>query len=370
MDWMSLRAAATALLVLALSAALAAQGVPGSKASLAARQGWDAIRDGRNADAASAFAEAVAAEPRDPSLHLGAGLAAYLLGRRDDARTFLREALTLAPNFTSASLLLGEILYRDSEADEALRVYEAAQQYAPRDATLAARIEQLRNEAALQQDFFRSQGSHFTVLFEGPADEALAQRALDVLEEAYFRIGTALYTFPERPITVVLYTTQQFTDVTRSPQWAAAAYDGQIRVPMRGALERPEELQRVLAHEFTHALIQTIAPRGVPTWLNEGLAVAFEPEGRQWSETTLAQVRGRIPLQRLTGSFAGFSDAEARVAYAESADAVRQLLDQAGPAAIVALLQDIAQGRPLAAAFAERTLRSYDQFAASLVPAN
>ena len=155
----------------------------------------------------------------------------------------------------------------------------------------------------MHRDFFQSQGSHFTILFEGPADEAIARRALDILEEAYFRVGTALYTFPERPITVVLYTEQQFRDVTRSPQWAAASYDGRIRVPMRGALEQSAELERVLGHEFTHALVQTIAPSGVPTWLNEGLAVMFERAGRNWSDDTLPLTPARLPLQRLAGSF-------------------------------------------------------------------
>ena len=154
------------------------------------------------------------------------------------------------------------------------------------------------------------------------------------------------------------------------PQWAAASYDGRIRVPMRGALEQSAELERVLAHEFTHALVQTIAPSGVPTWLNEGLAVMFERAGRNWSDDTLTPTSARLPLQRLAGSFRQFSDAEARVAYAQSADAVRQLLDQAGAAALVALLQDIARGRRLDEAFAERMLMSYEQFASSLSPAN
>src|SRR5688572_332117 len=132
-------------------------------------------------------------------------------------------------------------------------------------------------EEALHRDFFQSQGSHFTVLFEGPQDHPLATRALEVLEAAYFRIGTSLATFPERPITVVLYTQQQFQDITRAPAWAAAAYDGRIRVPIRGALAKPAELERVLSHELAHAMVHAIAPRGVPTWLSEGLAVMFEP---------------------------------------------------------------------------------------------
>ena len=110
---------------------------------------------------------------------------------------------------------------------------------------------------------------------------------IDVLEAAYWRVGTALLTFPERIITVVLYTEQQFRDITRSPGWAAAAYDGRIRVPVRGALMNPEELDRVLTHEFTHALVQSLAPRGVPTWLNEGLAVMFEPNGPAWADAQL-----------------------------------------------------------------------------------
>lgn len=260
---------------------------------------------------------------------------------------------------TAASLLLGEIHYRDNELDIAMQVFEAAAKYAPRDGTLTARIEKLRTEMATQRDFFQSQGNHFTVLFEGPADEAMARRALEILEEAYFRVGTALFTFPERPITVVLYTEQQFRDITRSPEWAAAAYDGRIRVPVRGALDKSDELQRVLVHEFTHALVASIAPRGVPTWLNEGIAVMFEPSGREWSQATLSRVEGRIPLERLAGSFSRLSATEARVAYAQSADTVRQMFDEAGPAAVVALLQDIARGRPFADAFQERIGRGF-----------
>ena len=99
-------------------------------------------------------------------------------------------------------------------------------------------------------------GSHFTVSFDGPAEAALAAEALDSLDRAYWRIGSVLTTYPNEPIPVVLYTTEQFRDVTRSPGWAAGAFDGTIRVPMRGALDDPKELDRVLAHEFTHAVVR------------------------------------------------------------------------------------------------------------------
>ena len=331
------------------------------------RAGWQAIRDGRTEDAATAFAEALRQQPRDPALHVGAAVAAELLGDMAHARESLEQALKLAPNFTIASLLLGDLFYRQSDLQGAVAVYEAARNYAPEDKTVSSRLARLRDEPSPEKGFFQSQSAHFTVLFEGPADEELARRAVDILEDAYWRVGTALYTFPDHVITVVLYTEQQFRDSTRSPSWAAAAYDGRIRVPMRGALQQaPGELERVLAHELTHAMIRAIAPRGVPTWLNEGLAVMFEPQGTQFAAETMAGSSARIPLDQLAGSFDHLSGNQARLAYAESADAARRLFDEVGGAGVVVLLQDIARGVPLAAAFERRMLIPYSAFAATL----
>jgi len=346
--------------VLAMSSAVFAQ-------NSTARGGWEAIRDGRNEEAAAIFADAIRAEPRDPSNYVGAGLAAQLLGNMAAARDGFEQALKLAPNFTTASLLLGDLLYRQSDLQGAIAVFEAAAKYAPNDKTVAARLERLRSEPSPEKGFFQSPSAHFTVLFEGPADEDLARRAVELLESAYWRVGTALYTFPDHVITVVLYTEEQFRDTTRSPAWAAAAYDGRIRIPMRGALEQaPRELERVLTHELTHAMIRAIAPRGVPTWLNEGLAQYFEPEGNEWAAGVLAASDGRIPLDQLAGSFDGFSGNQARVAYAESGVAARRLFDEIGGAGVVALLQDIARGIPVSDAFERRMLTPYSSFAASL----
>ena len=354
-------AVATVLCVTTITAASAlAQSASG-------KVGWDAIRQGHAEEAAAAFADALRDQPRDPSLHLGAALAAQLLGDSGRARELLEQALKLAPNFTTASLLLGDLLYRQSDLQGAIAVYEAARRYAPDDQTLAARLMRLREEPSPEKGFFQSQSAHFTVLFEGPADEEMARRAVDVLEDAYWRVGTALYTFPDHVITVVLYTEQQFRDTTRSPSWAAAAYDGRIRVPTRGALQHsPGELERVLTHELTHAMIRAIAPGGVPTWLNEGLAVMFEPQGTQWAADTMAGSTGPIPLDQLAGVFDRFSGSQARIAYAESAEAARRLFEEVGGAGVVALLQDIARGVPLADAFEHRMLTPYSAFAASL----
>ena len=356
--------------VLLVPSATLGQVISGTRVAAAGRAGWEAIRAGRAADAAKAFADALDAEPRDPSLHLGAGLAAHLMSQPTAARHALQQALALAPEYTPASLLLGEILYRGSDLDGAIRVYEEAAAHPPAERQLqrqlTARLAEWRKEAAVHSAFFQTQGAHFTVLFEGPADEALARRAVERLEAAYWRVGTALSTYPEELITVVLYTQQQFRDITRSPDWAAAAYDGRIRVPMRGALTRAEELDRVLAHEFTHALVRSIAPRGVPTWLNEGLAVLFEPEGLAWATRQLTESDTRLSHERLAAGFGGLSTAHARLAYAQSAVAVDRFIALAGTPAVVGLLHDLAQGEPFSGAFERRALVPFDAFVTGL----
>ncbi len=364
MRWIS--AAALAVAVSVSASPSLAQGIPGTRANALGRAGWEAIREGRNQEAAEAFANAIDAEPRDPSLYLGAGFAAYLLGKPTVAQQSLEHALTLSPGFTTASQLLGDIFYREGDIDQAIRVFEAALKHDPANATIKERLAKLRQEAELHSGFYQSQGAHFTVLFEGPADEQLASRALEILESAYWRVSTALSTFPERVIPVVLYTQEQFRDITRSPQWAAGAYDGRIRIPVRGALANERELERVLTHEFTHALVQSVAPKGVPHWLNEGLAVMFEPDGESWTDSQLSSSETRLTLEQLGKGFGGLSTTDARMAYAQSAAVVRALLDQGGPPAVVSILQDLARGDTFAAALERRLGMPFDAFIASL----
>jgi len=205
-------------------------------------------------------------------------------------------------------------------------------------------------------------GHHFTVSFEGPQQSDLAARALEALDRAYWRVGDALNSFPADPVPVVLYTTEEFRDITRAPGWAAGAYDGTIRIPMRGALDKQEELDRVLAHEFTHALIRSLAPRYVPTWLNEGIAAALERESLGWALDRVKTAGGTAPLAALTRSFGGLSGAQAELAYATSALAARALLDANGGVAMSNLLRDLGHGEPLSSAFEHRMNEPLERF--------
>jgi tetratricopeptide (TPR) repeat protein len=351
-----------ALLVI-LAAAPSAQVDP--RTALLERAGWDAVAAGQARVAAEAFREALAVDPKNGRLHLGAGMAAALERRDADARDSFERALWLDPKLFRARAPLGQVLYRMGDLAGAIRTYEILVADAPDDRDARATLDRWRRELELHDRMRQTVGSHFTVSFEGPAEASLASKALESLDAAFWRIGQLLGAYPSDPIPVVLYTTEQFRDITRSPSWAAGAYDGIIRVPMRGAVDNEKELDRVLAHEYAHALIRTLAARGVPAWLNEGLATALESGDLDWAQTAVHQAGGSVALRSLQSGFGRFAGGQAQLAYATSALAVRRLLDEAGGFAIANLLRDLGGGTDFESAFAHRMQRSFADFQAN-----
>lgn len=343
-----------------LSVWLAAQVTGPRTAAQWSTDGWQALRAGNAEAAARAFDEALRLDARDPLSMLGAGVAAHLRGRNEDARQDLAGALRLQPALTAASLLLGEILYRETDLQGAITVYEQALGYAPANAQLTTKLEAWRREAAVHDSFSQRIASHFTIMFEGPPDQPLAARVAEMLESAYWRIGGAIGAYPRDVVPVVLYSKEQFRDVTQSPGWAGGMFDGRIRVPVGGKID-DSDLERVLAHELTHAIVRGLSPRGVPQWLNEGLAVLFERTGAVRGPLR-APDTPLIPLTRLERSFTGLSTADARLAYAESARATQRVIDVGGPMAIYNLLTNIGAGLPFDAAFERAVLMPYAEF--------
>lgn len=352
---------ALSLAIVTLAVPLQAQRSARDAAPLAA-DAWKAVEERRYADAYDAFLAAGKQAPNEPTLWLGAGFSAWMLGRTDDAEDWLERALKLNPRLSQASELLGELQYRAGRTREAIATYEAALKLAPGSAVFANRLAEWNKSSQLQDRFYESRGAHFSVLFEGPADEDTARRSVELLEAAYWRIGGALRTYPPRVITVVLYTDQQFQDITKSPAWSGGLYDGQIRVPVRNALNRPVELERVLAHEFVHAVVAMLAGRAVPQWLNEGLATVYQPGGMEEAQAEAARFSGRPPLSQLEGSFRGLPDAAVGLAYAHSALAVRRMIDLRSADAVVTLLQDLARGVAFPTAFHQRIGLTYEEF--------
>src|SRR3954471_23508606 len=282
-------------------------GVLGARVSaaqeLAAPDAWTALSQGDHARAASLFRQALERSPRDPALHYGSGWAAFALGNREAAISSLKKALEIQPSFVQAAALLGTVAYANSDLDLAIASMEKAAALAPRDMRIRQQLDQWRKESALHASFDERPGVRFRVLFEGAQQQALGARVQQVLESSYWTIGKTLNSYPAETLTVVLYTNKQFEDVTRAPAWADGEFDGRIRLAVGGAMRTPAALDRVVRHELVHAVIEHVAPRNVPTWVNEGLASVLEGSGTAWVNQALARTGEVFPLEDLAAGF-------------------------------------------------------------------
>ena len=345
------------------TAAAAHAGQQSNNPNELANRGWEAIQAKRYGDALKSFTAATDLAPEWAGLWFGRGYAEYLLGRDSIAERSLRRSVELDGSNGNAYSILGELLYRIGRVDEAIKTFETAKRTAQNGSDFQARLDEWKQEQQLQDRFGKASGAHFRVLFEGRNDDALARRAVDILEAAYRNIGNTLRTYPTRTINVLLYTGQQFHDITRAPAWSGGSYDGQIRIPTKGALEDHGQFERILIHEYVHALVAQLGGRRVPQWVNEGLATALEPGGLDRSRGVLARVTSRPSLKDLHGGFRGFTGDTVGIAYATSAVAVNRMMNlRGGASGVVVLLKDLGQGVPFETAFQRRMGLWYDEF--------
>jgi hypothetical protein len=294
-----------------------------------ARAGWEAIQRGDGEKAASAFRAQLAANPSDARALTGAALAAHLIGQDDKAVSYAKRAVQVDPGNAYGYYVLGQLAYAGGDLDLAVKSYERVVAIAPGSPAVYKQLEAWKKEAALHDSYATRPTARFNVMFEGATQQSIAAHVSTTLETAYARVGKSL-SYPPGTVTAILYTGEQFRDITKSPPWAAAAYDGRIRIPVRGALSQPSELDRIVTHEYVHAVIHQLYPR-LPVWLNEGLATYFEPVDHAWLTARLKSADGMIPLARLPESFQTLDGAEAAVAYAESYVGARVLVARLGP---------------------------------------
>src|ERR1044071_2980011 len=195
-------------------------------------------------------------------------------------------------------------------------------------------------------------------MFQGYADASLAAQTTEMLDAAFWQIGARLGAYPSETVVVMLYTDKQFRDITRAPEWSGGVYDGRIRVPAAGATRSPDSFKRVLTHELAHAMIANTAPRGVTTWLHEGLAQYFVGDDPQAARARL-RATGRDQLMSLTqleATFGRLNAAQAQVAYDESLVAVDFIMQRTAfnwPSLFRALAEH------------DRTAQIFDSFALS-----
>jgi len=299
---------------------------PGEKA---AARGWNALGDGRDADAIAAFNQAAALGVK--GIAFGMAAAFHRLKQTDDALRMANQAVKENPDNAQAWKLLGVLRHDKGDLKGAVEAWDQGQAIR-QDPQVTEWLAATRPDVEVNEHYLVGRTRHFRVHFEGPGDAYMANRILDILEDAYSSVGLALGQYPDQVIDTILYTEKQFFDVTQTPAWAGGIFDGKVRLPVAGTEPNPEELRRIVTHEYVHAaIVQATFPAVVPTWFHEGVAMNLEGGDRMaWARARVARRVKPVPLAALTDSFMGLGQSDAEAAYAESYLVVRSLLDRFG----------------------------------------
>jgi hypothetical protein len=194
---------------------------------------------------------------------------------------------------------------------------------------------------------------------EGDAGYARDVAALAVAAHQRIRSDLGL----EQPVaTAILLLTANSPAATREewarrlPSWmAGAAIPARQFVIVRVAPgQTPAGLEPLLAHELTHVILNADYPAGSgwPLWFQEGLAMReSRTEGlREYLTLSAAALFDRmLPLESLSASFPA-AEAEARLAYAQSASFLAFLDSQFGRGRFAILMREL-RGRGFEEAF-------------------
>jgi len=281
--------------------------------------------------------------------------AAVLLQGGDHRRALeaAQRATLLAPDSPDAFAVLGFAQFMSDRSRDAIASWKHSLQLRP-DATVQRYLAKAQREVAAEANFSQSETGHFTLRYEGrQTSDEFRRQLLQALEADYNDLVSQLDGEPRYSIPVVLYTEQEFFDVTQVPGWTSAMNDGKLRIPVSGLSELTPGLARVLKHELAHSFINQLSAGRCPQWLHEGIAQLLEPRtaapfGRRLG-LLMAQHQA-LPFNMLDGSFIRFSTPEARLAYDESLAAAEYVRDTYGMEDLVRILQRIAEGSSTEAA--------------------
>ncbi|MBI4861953.1 MAG: tetratricopeptide repeat protein, partial [Candidatus Riflebacteria bacterium] len=259
---------------------------------------------------------------------------------------------------------LGVSFYNCQDLGSALEWVQKGLAEFPDDKTLQQLEAKYRREDKTEGKMQQSAGMYFDVKFESVPDQADRRAKIEkALDEAYNQVTRDFSFYPDKTVPVVIYSSgADFSEGSGSPGWAAAIYDGKIRIPVEAANAGEASLKRVCTHEFTHYVVDKLTRSNCPAWIQEGLAQHEEKTDKDWTAATMRRfmgnknLRGRIlSLEQLSAPFARIPDRElVNLAYAESYLVMKHLIDKYGMYKVTQLLGDLAGGSQWGDALAGR----------------
>ncbi|MBN2655223.1 MAG: hypothetical protein JXR79_08970 [Nitrospirae bacterium] len=313
------------------------------------QRGWNELNKGRYENSLKLFLEA---SSKNRSALIGAGISSFMIRDYEKAVTYLEPATDIDDGFLR-NKFLSFAYYRTDDIKKSIASAQKALSI-KNDPELKRFLARLHKETNTHNRYLDESASRFKVMFDGYEHGQISRVVLGHLDDAYRKISNDTGYFPEGVVEVILYTGQDFFDITQAPQWAGGLFDGRIKIPVRGAEYNDALLRTVLTHEYVHAVVWSIT-RNCPLWINEGLAEYFS---RKYPK----KVGQIIPLKNLEKSFAWLQGQHVLLAYVQSYSAVSDMADKYGMVRIMDMLRSFEKSGDIEQAFKDSFAITYSEF--------
>jgi len=275
--------------------------------------------------------------------NINTGIALYNEGRKKEALPYLEEITGSGIVFPDVYYVLGELYYENNELQKAIDNWEISQSQSPRDA-IRSKIIKAKKELKVDDKLSDKISCNFILKYDQD-DAYSSELVLHSLVNAYNTLAYDFGWYENSEFTVILYSNKDFSDILNVPSWAAAIYDGKIRIPFQYASMNIDALESIIRHELTHALIHRMAGNNVPAWIHEGIAQYKDGVDDTEAREVLRQavtINSLIPFNDLKGGFVNFKEdnTKVKIAYAESLSFIEYLINNYGFYTIIDMLNN------------------------------
>jgi len=270
--------------------------------------------------------------PDDSDASLLVGYSHAMDGSSAQAETILEKLMQRHPGQSQGWAILVQCALRRGDADKAERWISELASHDPRSIQiqpLRLQLSQLRAQRPGTSD------DHLLVTCLEPCPAGLQSQVLSAAEDAWNILRPGIGFDPPDRVAILVGGT------SRTPEWAAASYDGQVHIPLEAA-ESDDQRVPILRHELTHAFLAQAGGGRVPLWLNEGLAQFYQ--GERIQALPGSSTAGWLDSLASRRTFLDLDEDQAELAYHYSLAVAQELMELHNSTALEAYLKRLREG--------------------------
>ncbi len=252
-------------------------------------------------------------------------IALWNANQKEPSYVIARSLDSLNPHYPTALYIIAVQTFENGQKQEALTLFKKLYSHSEGSAGVLQWIKKIELENSEHDELDTYASEHFFLRYEGTKIYPFTDSILAIMETHYTTLSLALKSYPHDRFEVIVYHDPKFSGLQALPDWAAASYNGKIRIPYQ-LIEQLPSSSPLLIHELTHAFLHQINPQ-LPGWIHEGVAQYFQ---KKRLDSLLIQNNTWPTIEALQKPFSGITDKkDARLAYAISQELISTLIARA-----------------------------------------